>query len=84
MNVGFTDLKLRELFPCDLQSTLDEKLPPEASKEREKLLMIKKESAQNRTVEMHGDIYYFSVRIGSIKMGLRQCKLRKLETDAKN
>lgn len=83
VNVGYTDMRLRDLFPAELNTPHDEKLPMDALKVREKMLRTSKSSNKVKTVETRGDIFYYSVKIGTIRMGLRQRKLKMPKTDLK-
>lgn len=82
INIGYTDLSLRELFPVEIDDYDDKKLTKRIKKVREKSLAIenyiRKKDGDN-TIDLKGNVYFYSIRIGTIIFGAEVKKLTILD-----
>lgn len=81
VNIGYTDLPLGKLFPHEDSITIsDKKIPQEVAKIRNNMIVRKLkvsiEKGDSGTIDLEGEIFFFSVKIGTIKLGVQKTKLK--------
>ena len=83
-NIGFTDIRLRELFPETLEESSDLKMNQKLINIREKALMVDQFISlrqEERTIDVQGDVYFYSIKIGTIILGVEKHRLRLAQAE---
>lgn len=78
INIGYTDLSLRELFPVEIDDFGDTKLTKRVKKAKEKSLAVDnylRKKDRDATIDLKGNVYFYSIRIGTIIFGAEVKKL---------
>lgn len=75
INIGYTDFTLRNVFPVPMPETEDSKMNKHLRNVRDKHYHVENEIVTNkeeRTVDLKSDVYFYSIKIGSVIMGVEK------------
>ena len=82
--IGYTDFNLRKVFPAQMPNLEDQKMDKHLNMIRDKHYHIENEFLVNkddRTVDLKSDVYFYSIKIGSVIMGVER-QLLEIEDTA--
>jgi hypothetical protein len=71
--IGYADFNLRNVFPVKMPGGEDVRLSKHAKQIRERHYHIEAEhstSPQGRTADITSEVYFYSIRLGTIIMGV--------------